>query len=194
MKMKRHDMKNEFAVNFYKLWYKLIYWINEKYKIVRSFPVPIYGQSVNEEPIIEIRQNLWDNPQQYIVEFLCSSAASDLSVEECQTISTWAYKFIKGRFLIHEHLAEYSVFEYFEQSREVIKLYGVRSMTNTIYDVLCRRDPPILVETVLLPFEGKIVYDTFIASHNIAFSESVKKNLKKLYNEAYAKYGIITTL
>lgn len=187
------DLNNQFAVQYYKLWYKLIYWINCKYKIVPPFPKPVYGEKVNEQPFIVIREKLWENPK-YITEFLNSSVAKDFNDTEKQTLEDWSKKFIKGKFLIHKHLKEYSVFQPFEKELDSKKLYGVYGLTNSIKDMLWDKKMPLLVEAVLLPFKGKIVHDSFIAPYGISFGGGAKESFVQFYKEANDKHGIITSL
>jgi len=47
---------------FFKLWFMLIYSINCKRKIVPPFERPIYGDYVDAESIMAIRNVLWENP------------------------------------------------------------------------------------------------------------------------------------
>ncbi len=192
-KIKEFDTESQFAVQFYKLWYKLIYWINENYKITAPFPVPVYGQKVDEEPFIVIREKLWDNPF-YIAKFLASNAADDLNEAERKTLSGWNSKFMKGKFIIHKHLADYSVFQLIEPTSAGEKLYGVRGITNSIEDVLDEKALPLIVDAVLLPFNGEIVYDTFLAPYYISFSGNMKKSFAKFYKETSHSNGIITSL
>jgi len=42
-----HLTENEIKF-FYELWYRLIYGINKKHRIVSKFKKPIYGERVNE--------------------------------------------------------------------------------------------------------------------------------------------------
>jgi hypothetical protein len=136
---------------------------------------------------------LWNNPR-YIDEFLASSAADNLSDAERQSVSDWGKIIIKGKFLIHKHLKDYSVFQSFEQGGDNDKLYGVCGITNTISTMLGGKTVPLLVDAVLLPFNGKIIYDTFMAPYSISFSGNVKENFAQFYKESSSKYGIITSL
>lgn len=191
-KGKHSDTSNDFAVQFYKVWYKLTYWINQKYKIVPTFPPPFYGRRVNEIPIIKIRNNLWENPE-YITEYLESDEAKTINSSERQTLADWHGKFIKGRFLIHKHLSGYSVFQAFEREKDK-RLYAVCGITNSIEDALSGNETPVLVDAVLLPFNGKIVYDTFLVPYSLDFQSNVKMAFADFYKEAEAEYGIITTI
>ena len=47
---------------FYKIWYGLMHGINERHKIALPFKKSNYGERVDEEPFVYIREQLWQNP------------------------------------------------------------------------------------------------------------------------------------
>jgi len=49
-----------------------------------------------------------------------------------------------------------------------------------------------MLETVLLPFEDKIVYDSFFSSYNVSFGKGIRETLEIDYNNAKNTYGIMT--
>jgi hypothetical protein len=53
---------------------------------------------------------------------------------------------------------------------------------------------PRYVETVLLPFEDKIIYDGFIAPYNVSFGSGYARSFKDTYREVKEKDGIIVNL
>ena len=53
---------------------------------------------------------------------------------------------------------------------------------------------PRLVTTVLLPFQGKIIYDGFVSGYNITFGGGIKRMLNEEYKQAKEASGIITSL
>lgn len=53
---------------------------------------------------------------------------------------------------------------------------------------------PRMVETILLPFKGKIIYDGLLAGYNIHFGAGIRSNLNRAYAVAKQKNRIITTL
>ncbi|MCE8429510.1 MAG: hypothetical protein J5U19_14115 [Candidatus Methanoperedens sp.] len=53
---------------------------------------------------------------------------------------------------------------------------------------------PSLVETVLLPFKGKIIRYGLFHFHNIFFGSGIKKNIKVNYQAAKSKFGVILSL
>ncbi|MDR1654350.1 MAG: hypothetical protein LBR96_00020, partial [Treponema sp.] len=76
---------------------------------------------------------------------------------------------------------------------EKSKLYAVKGMTASIAEAMGRR-LPVMVDTVLLPFNNKIIYDSFMASYDVSFGKNIISSFDEEYNEAKEKYGIISTL
>ena len=56
------------------------------------------------------------------------------------------------------------------------------------------RDLPIIIETVLLPFNDKIVYDGIMNGNNVFYGRGISSSVNLKYKEAKAKHGIITSL
>jgi hypothetical protein len=52
---------------------------------------------------------------------------------------------------------------------------------------------PVQIETVLLPFNGKIIYDSFMNSMSLGFGEGARKLFREIYDNAI-KHGIIERL
>jgi len=171
---------------FYKIWYELIWGINQKRGIVPKFIKPVYGMRVNEQPFFIVRAQLWDNPQ-WIDEFLRDYDYGALNEAERGTLADWRKNFIKGRFIVMRHLAKYSIFMSAENTGE---LYGVCGISNPIKDV-ARYDVPFMVETVLLPFGDRIIYDSFLSAFNVSFGKGIRSEFKSAFDEGKEKIGII---
>jgi hypothetical protein len=56
-----------------------------------------------------------------------------------------------------------------------------------------KKDLPAQAEGVLLPFKGKIIYDSFLNTMSIKLMEGARKFVQELYDKA-KKHGIITSL
>src|SRR5262249_9837997 len=71
--------------------------------------------------------------------------------------------------------------------------YGVLALSQPFEDLV---GPylPVFVQTVLLPFRDKIVYDGLLTSYNISFGPGIRRSLNESYQEAKARHGIITSL
>lgn len=173
---------------FYKVWCTLIWSINQRYKIVPTFKKPVYGERINEKPFIAIRPKLWENPQ-WIDEFLCEKEPGGLNEAECEILKEWRKNFIKGQFIVVKHLSKYSVFMPLKAS----KLYGVWGISEPIRET-APYPVPYMVETVLLPFEDKIIYDSFIGNYPVSFGKSLKDSIKDSYEKIKETTGIIETI
>ena len=174
---------------FYKLWYALIWGINERHKIVPVFKKPVYGEKVNEEAIVAIREELWKNPK-LIDEYLSDNEFGELTETEYGILADWRKQHIKGRFLIWKHLTKYSIFMSMEKP---VKLYGVSGISNPIQETV-RYQPPVMVEAVLLPFKDKIIYDSFLATFSITFGKGARDSLKRSFDEVKETVGVIESM
>lgn len=97
-----------------------------------------------------------------------------------------------GFFVAVVYNEEYTVFA--EPGDKKLKLYAVKGMTRSVGDILRRRLPAML-ETVILPFKDKIVYDTYLLSSPISIvSKEILADLKKQYLAAIRDKSIITKL
>ena len=174
---------------FYKLWYALMWDINEKHKIVPEFKKPVYGERVNEQMFVAIRSKLWENPQ-WIDDFLRDHEQSGLTKTECEILADWRSNFTKDRFIVMKHLKKYSVVM---TSEEPTKLYGMCGISRSIKETAPYKTP-FMIETVLLPFQDKIIYDSFINLFSVSFGKGMRDSLKSTYDKTKETVGIIETI
>lgn len=72
------------------------------------------------------------------------------------------------------------------------RLYGIKGISNSVANTL-QRNLPVQIETVLLPFKGKTIYDSFMSTMPIGFAACAKAAFREMYDKAI-KHGIITSL
>ena len=176
---------------FYKLWYMLIWNVNQKHKMIQNFAKPVYGKQFSEEQAYIIRTELWKNPQ-WIDDFLHNGDCGELTQTERDILTDWRSHFIEGRFLIVKHLAHYSIFMPIGEDDSQL-LYGVCGISNPIKDTVPYQ-LPLMVDAVLLPFQGKIIYDSFLIPLNITFGKGIRASFNESYNTAKKTKGIIECL
>jgi hypothetical protein len=174
---------------FYETWYKLLDFINQKHKIFNFRIKPVYPAIHDETQLYKIREKLWKNPQQ-IEEFI--SASDGLSDEEIRLLQSWEKRHIKGCFLLMKYENEYAVLMRADKDVDP-RLYAVKGMSTSIAEAM-RRELPVMLETVLLPFGDKIIYDSFMASDAVTFGDGIRKMLDDDYIRAKDMYGITTKL
>jgi len=174
---------------FYEIWYKLLDFVNKKLDVVNYKINPHYLDFHDETLLHKIRNRLWENPK-LISEFLDGN--NTLKHEEIRLLKAWEKHHIKGRFFLLKYELEHAIFMRMDKS-EPSKLYAVKGMTTSVAEIMHLK-LPVLLETVLLPFKDKIIYDSFMNSHNIQFDDGIRDMLENEYVELKNKYGIITRL
>ena len=172
---------------FFNLWFTLIWSVNCKQNIVSNMKKPIFGERVDIKRIAEIRDKLWENPQ-WIDDFL-RDTDYELTETERNLLISWRKGFIKNHFFIVKHQSEYSVFMPVGDSGE---LFGVCGVSDSFQEMLADYDIPILLETVLLPFNNKIIYDGILSPYaNASFAKGAKDDIRMTYNKIRDNIGII---
>jgi len=174
---------------FYETWYKLLDFVNQKHKLFNMKIKPVYPAYRDEEILHKIREKLWANPK-VISEFLNSTGS--LSDEEIGLLTSWEKNYIKGEFLLIKYEPEHAVLMHINKGGPPM-LYAIKGMTNSIAEAMQRR-LPVMLETVLLPFGDKIIYDSYMASRDITFGEGIRDDLEQEYAIIMEKYGLTTKL
>lgn len=179
---------------FFTLWYRLIWDINQKHTIVPNLKKPVYGERVDMKPIFAIREQLWENPQwidEFLVDCDCASGrCNELTETERGILAGWRNNFIKGKFIIVKHTAKYSLFMPVDNLKHIYCVYGISEHIKEI----ASDEIPLMVNAVLLPFNGRIIYDGFLSSFNVSFGKGIREDLKMSYNETKEKIGIIEVI
>ncbi|MDR0548445.1 MAG: hypothetical protein LBI10_03405 [Deltaproteobacteria bacterium] len=169
----------------------MLYGVSEIAGIISNFKKPTEVDNTNYSDIYQIRNKIWDSPQ-LIDDFLADSSSRSLSQAGRKIISDWRANFLKNDFIIMKYFTKYSVMM-MNIAGDDFKLFGVTSITNPIKKII-PYPLPIYVETVLLPFENKIIYDSFIAAPEMAFGPNFRSQFDIFYKAAKAKYGVIEKL
>jgi len=73
-------------------------------------------------------------------------------------------------------------------------VYAVLPLSDDFEKFVHKSELPFYLKTVLLPFNGKIVYDGLFERYNISFGGGIKNDLKELYLIAKQNGKIIETL
>ena len=174
---------------FYETFYKLLDFVNQKYNIFNIRIKPVYPAYHDETQLHKIREKLWGNPK-LISEFM--NIADNLSDEETCLLQSWEKNHVKGNFILMKYEPEYAVIMRMEKGLQQT-LYAVKGMTTSIAEAMQRR-LPVMLETVLLPFKDKIIYDSYMASHPVGFGEGLRKMFEAEFNIAEKQYGITKKL
>jgi len=172
---------------FYRLYHSLIIYFNKKKNILKGLNELADIKKFPVEEIFKVRNQLYNEPK--FIELFASENPMNFSSDELDIIRSWQH-FVKDQFYIFRHLKNYSIFLH---PQEDTKAYGVVALTSSFEETV---GPwlPIMVETVLLPFKDKIIYDSFFNRYSISFGGGIRASMSDWYQKAKAKYGIITSL
>jgi len=67
--------------------------------------------------------------------------------------------------------------------------YGVSNgITNPIIEIV--PNLPMMIETVIIPFKDKIIYDSLIQRHNVIVGKNMRQSFNEKYIEIKKKNGI----
>jgi hypothetical protein len=133
-----------------------------------------------------VRTALWENPN--LIDDYFAENPDGLPAEELAILLKWK-RFVAGIFQIFRFLKKHTIF--IGQDSQV---YGVLGLYDSLEDMFWGRKPPIMVQAVLLPFKGKIIYDGMMSSYNIYFGSGIRSDLNEAYMAAKQNDRIITTL
>jgi hypothetical protein len=173
---------------FYRIWFVLLHWVNEQLHLVPWLPAVPPEESVQPEQAMQVRNALWANDR-LLKRFITENPAQ-LSEEDLALVERWQYR-LAGNFFVVRALKNYTVLltDYAPHARA----YGVVGLTDSVAETMIL-PLPVYIQTVLLPFEDRIIYDSLLTTYNISFGPGIRRRLKEAYRHAIERVGILTSL
>ncbi len=172
---------------FYHLYYSLLIYVNQKFGIFSG----VYGSEEMSEltplQVNELREQLYAHP--YLFDLFVEENPLKISHDLLQLVASWQ-NFISGRFYIYSYQQSYAILI---DDRPPSKAYGVLAL-DCPFPELVGSVLPVMVETVLLPFKNRIIYDGTLQSYPFFLGLSIKGSLNETYHHAIEKFGIIDCL
>lgn len=158
---------------FFKLTWGLQHYVNHQLQLIPSITsVEDYADLPLEEKL-PVRDSLYANPE--LFDRFVADNPLVFSDEELAIVLSWK-DFVKEEFYIERTLKKYAVF--IDPDNRV---YGVLGLCEGLNEIFPKNRLPLLVDAVLLPFQGKIVYDGLLQGANIFFGSGIKEDLKQVY-------------
>jgi hypothetical protein len=112
-----------------------------------------------------------------------------LTPDDLAIVDAW-HDMIPGEFFVLRELKKYAIFL---SSGDDPVAFGVLGLTDNIAQVL-GHNLPAHVNTILMPYKNRIVYDGLMSSHNVIFGPSFRRSLNEALKKAKARRGIVTSL
>ncbi len=166
---------------FYKLYFALLEFTNQKYKINPNYK--IYKQhGINPQEITDIIDMFWKNKDLIILEF-CIVNPYKFTKEEIKLLDGFK-KGIHDSFVLVQYERDYTLL------MKNGKIYMVKGLNDNIDNIITYDKLPCFVETSLIEFNENIVYDGIISSFPIKFGMNFIKTVEKEYNESMKYYHL----
>ena len=156
---------------FYRLYRPLLVYANAKLNMVKGVSSPDEIEEIPLEETNRIRVELYKHPE--LMESFVRENPFNFSEEELRVIRSWK-DFVKGRFIILHHLRNYTIFL---DPDDPPKAYGVLALGTSFQEMFPYL--PVMVEAVLLPFEGRIIYDGVLRPYLIRFGGGIRRSFNK---------------
>lgn len=171
----------------YKLMWGMQFYVNQQTDSLKGVTSADSYASLPSEKKITVRDLLWKRPS--LMDDYIQANPDAFSASELDVLRDWRKLFLKGTYYIFRHLKNGTIF-----IGDQDKVYSVSGLVTPLSEIVPSYALPQMVETVLLPFKGMIVYDGLFSGYNVIFGGGIRADLNHVYQVAKHKGRIITSL
>ncbi len=172
---------------FYKLMWGLHFYVNTQKGIVENVASAEKYADLLAKKKAEVREALWNQPE--LIDAFVQENPHHLSADELNILRKWRARFLKDRFYILRHLKKGTIFIGSKN-----RVYSVIGLLTELDEVIPSYALPHMVEAILLPFKGAIIYDGLLPGYNVHFGSGIRADFNRTYAAAKEKGRIIATL
>ncbi len=180
-------LSSEGVERFFRVWIPLLHHVNVRLGLVPPFPATARADALGTNNAIVLRCALWQEGE-LLDDFVTENPAG-LSSDDLRLVTSWKHR-VEGTFFVFRYLKRHTVLL---PDGGPGCAYGALGLGTSIEQMLGNA-LPIMVEAVLLPFEGKIVYDSLLNPYTISFGAGIRARLKDDYRDAQERGQLITSL
>lgn len=180
-------LEPEEVERFYRIWFPLLRYTNEKRHVVPEIHAWPPEASLDVQDAMALRNILWADDS--LLDGFIDENPAALPPEDLALARSWHHRRF-GDLYVFRYLKKYTVFL---DTGEPPHAYGVLGLSSSFEDAL-GPTLPRLVTTALLPFEDRIVYDGLLAGPNLFFGSNIKRDLNAIYRRVKEREGITTSL
>ena len=173
---------------FFKLHRALMFFVNHRLKVVLDdLASPDAFAALSPEVRLNVRDAFLKDT--HLIQSFVDENPAELNEEERAIVRSWQ-DLVAGKFYIFRELKQYTIF--LSTDRHAVA-YGVLALSQS-FEELVGPYLPVMVQTTLLPFKDKIVYDGLMSAYRISFGPGIRRSLNESYKEAKVRHGIVTSL
>ncbi len=172
---------------FYSIWFPLLQFVSRRTGLVPHFP-STYGEgSVLPSDAATLRNKLWADDALRTA-FIAENPVG-LSTDDLAQVKGWDAR-VGGTFYVFRQLKKHAILI---PERGEPRAYGVIGLAASVEDSVSI-SLPCLVETTLIPFEGKIIYDSLLSCSKVSFGSGIRSSLNETYKSAQEYDMVLTSL
>ncbi len=173
---------------FYKLHKALTLFVNQRLKIAKP---PVQSEKTIVALPPDDRLKVRDALVQHLdlIDAFIEENPFKFDPDELDIVRSW-HDLVAGEFYVLRHLKKYTIFL---TAKQPTVAYGVVALGDPFEEVI-QQELPFLCKTVLLPFQGRIVYDGLLWGYNLIIGSNIRRELNDAYNAAKKRQGVITSL
>jgi len=179
------------AEAFFKIWSAVDAYVCRRSRVLEGIERPEQLRRRDVQDLAKVRKALWSQPG-LIDDFVRENPFS-LTVPELEDVARFRH-FLRGKFFVERHLKDYAVFITTSGDPRVLAVQGI---TDPPEEVIGRIQPSgvaVLVETVLVPFRGRIVWDGLAGVLPVSFGPGIRRRFRDEYLGAKERGEIIVSL
>ena len=171
------------AARFYQVWRPLLTWVNDERSIVPNLSRGPEGEIAAEDGV-KIRDVLWSD-ESLLARFVAMNPGA-LAPDLLAIAAGFRHR-RADTFFVWKHYLRHTIFLNDANAFAVLGLYST-------FEEVLPIAPPLMVQAVLLPFEGVIVHDGLITRHNIGLGPGIRRSLLERYRDATARGAVVKSL
>ena len=169
---------------FYNIWIPLLHYVNQQKQVVEDFPQQWGADHIDVQDAGAIRVVLWDNDD--LLDAFVRENPAQLSADDLAMVASWKQR-VEGEFFIFRYTDDYAIL------LQDDKAYAVYGLTTTFKEMI-GDNLPLYIKTVLIPFEDRIIYDTFFAPYRVFFGKNIRSDLNHTYRLIQEREGVTMSL
>lgn len=173
---------------FFKLHRSLMFFVNERLKVISDEAAnPKAYSSLPPEARFKVHEALFKHME--LIQAFVDGNPFGLPTDELDIVLSWKH-LVHGTFYAMRETKDYMVFL---SSQTPAVAYGVLPLSQP-FEELIGPYLPVMLQTTLLPFKDRIVYDGVLSTFNVVLGPGICRNLKEELKAAQSRHGIVTSL
>ena len=180
-KQRNACLSKQDAKLFYKIYFALLEFTNNKYKINQK--LKIYNKlGLNPYDLKDIIEKFWENKDAIISEF-CLANPYKFNKEELNVVSEFKKGF-RDIVIIAKYELEYTAV----MNKD--KTFMIKGINDNIDNIVSYQDLPQPVITSIIPFKNVLIYDGLLMQLGIKMGNGFEKTIEEEYSKSIKYYHL----